>query len=176
MKQELDYLKVKVAKKGEAIENMEKINDQWRSELEQLEYTISIWPTSAEKKDSLVDRQKSTLRNEKAKTKATEKCLFEFRKKNIMNRPATLFEILLAKSSASKDQIKQHYHKMNMLTHPDAGGDEEFFMTINRLYQILTNDAEPEAYNIFRLDEAEKVMKQPKLINKLSIWSYKLFV
>ena len=78
--------------------------------------------------------------------------------KNIMNRPATLFEILLEESSASKDQIKKHYHKMSLLTHPDAGGDKEFLKTINRASQVLTNDAAREAYNIFGLDEAEKVM------------------
>ena len=86
------------------------------------------------KKDSLIDRQKSTLRNEEAKTKAMEKCLFEIRNKNIVTRRATLYEILLVKSSASKDQIKKHYHKMSLLTHPDAGGDEEFFKTINRAF------------------------------------------
>ena len=38
-----------------------------------------------------------------------------------MNRPATLYEILLVKSSAANDEIKKHYHKMSLLTHPDAG-------------------------------------------------------
>ena len=70
-----------------------------------------------------------------------EKGLFEIRNKNVMNWPATLYEILLVKSSASKDQIKKHYHKMSLLTQPDACGDKEFFETINRAYQILTNDA-----------------------------------
>ena len=74
-----------------------------------------------------------------------------------MNRSATLYEILLLKISASKDQIKKHYRKMSLLTHPDAGGDKEFFKTINRAYQILTNDVAREAYNIFGLDETEKV-------------------
>ena len=69
-----------------------------------------------------------------------------------MNPPATLYEILLAKSSASKDQIKKHYHKASLLTHIDAGGDEEIFKTINRANQILTNDAGRVAYNIFQLD------------------------
>ena len=47
---------------------------------------------------------------------------------------------------------------MSLLTHPDAGGDEEFFKTINRAYQILMNDGAREAYNNLGLDEAEKVM------------------
>ena len=75
-----------------------------------------------------------------------------------MNRPAMLCGILLIKSSASKDQIKKHYHKMRLFTHPDAGGDKEIFKNINRVYQILTNDAAREAYNILGLDEGEKVM------------------
>ena len=56
--------------------------------------------------------------------------------------------IFLVKSSASKDQIKKHYRKMSLLTHTDAGVDEEFFKTINWAYHILTNDTAPEAYNI----------------------------
>ena len=75
-----------------------------------------------------------------------------------MNRPATMYEILLVKSSASKDQIKRQYHKMSLLTHPDAGGDKEFFKTINRAYQIPMNNGAREAYNNFGLDEAEKVL------------------
>ena len=110
------------------------------------------------RKDTIIDRPKLSLKNEKAKTKATEKCLFEIRNKIVLNRPATLYEILLVKSSASKDQIKKHCHKMSLLTHPDAGGDEEFFKTINRAYQIMMSDGAREAYNNFGLNEAEKVM------------------
>ena len=75
-----------------------------------------------------------------------------------MNRPATLYEILLVKSSASKNQIKKHYHRRSLLTHPDAGGNKKFFKTIPWAYQILTNDAAREVYNIFGLDETEKNM------------------
>ena len=116
--------------------------------------SLSSWNTTTRfgqrkpKKDSFIDRQMISLRNEKAKTKATEKCLFELRKKNIMNRPATLYEILLVKSSASKDQIEKHYHKMSLLMHTDAGGAEEF-KTINREYQILIINAAREACNIW---------------------------
>ena len=47
---------------------------------------------------------------------------------------------------------------MGLLTHLDAGGDKKFFKIINRVYQILTNDAAREACDIFGLDEAEIVM------------------
>ena len=155
---DLADLKSILIKKSEAIKKMEKDNDQLRSELQQLENYNQYLASECRKKDTIIDRQKHSLKNEKAKTKATEKCLFEIRNKNVLNRPATLYEILLVKSSASKDQIKKHYHKMSLLTHPDAGGDEEFFKTINRAYQILMNDGAREAYNNFGLDEAEKVM------------------
>ena len=75
-----------------------------------------------------------------------------------MNRPAMLYVILSVKSSASKKQIKKHYHKISLLTHPEAGGDKKFFKTVNRAYQVLINDALQEAYSIFALDEAGKFM------------------
>ena len=145
LKQELADLKVNTDKKSEAMENMEKENDQRRSELQQLENYNQYLASECRRKDTIIDRQKHSLKNEKAKTKTTEKCLFEIRNKIVLNRPATLYEILLVKSSASKDQIKKHYHKMSLLTHSDAGGDEEFFKTINRAYQILMNDGAREA-------------------------------
>ena len=75
-----------------------------------------------------------------------------------MNWPATIYEISLVKCSASKDQIKNNYHRTSLLTHPDAGGDEKFFKTVKRAYHILKLDAAREVHNIFGLDEAEKFM------------------
>ena len=134
LKQELANLKVNTDKKCEAMEKMEKKNDQLRSELQQLENYNQYLASECRRKDTIIDRQKHSLKNEKAKTKATEKCLFQIWNKNVLNWPATLYEILLVKNSASKDHIKKHYHKMSLLTHPDAGGDEEFFKTINGAY------------------------------------------
>ena len=51
---------------------------------------------------------------------------------------------------------------MSLLTHPDAGGDKKLFKAINRACQILTNDAEREAYNKFGLDEGEKFIYKQK--------------
>ena len=110
--------------------------------------TISIWPTTAEKNPSLIEKR-VLIGSKKPRQRPRRNVYSRFGEKKIMNRPATLYEILMVKSSASKDQIKKHYHKKGLLTHPDAGGDEQFFKTINREYQILTNDAEREAYNIF---------------------------
>ena len=71
---------------------------------------------------------------------------------------ATLYQILLLKSSASKDRIKKPCHKISLLMHPEAGGDEKSFKNINWAYQILTNDAARETHNTIGLDDAEKVM------------------
>ena len=78
-------------------------------------------------------------------------------KQNIINRSVMLDEILLVKNFVSKDQIKKHYHKMGLLTHPDAGGNEEFFKTINQAYQILTNDAVQEGTTHLGLKKLKKL-------------------
>ena len=146
--------------KSKLLKSTKKGENEWPIEIKALvavqynQYFVNEW----RKKNSVIDRQKITLWNEKAKIKATDKCLFEIRNKNIMNRPATLYEVFLVKSSASKDQIKKPHHKMSLLKHPYAGGDKEFFKIINRTKQILTNDAVQEAYNKFGHDWAEKVM------------------
>ena len=122
---------------------MKKLNDRMRSELEQLEHsntTTNIWPTNAGKKIPLLIDKRFPLETKRPK-KDTWKCLFEIRNENSLNRPATLYEILLVESSAAKDQIKKHYLKMSLLTHLDDSGVDEFFKNINRAYHILRNDA-----------------------------------
>ena len=81
-----------------------------------------------------------------------------FRSKNIMNRPATLCEILVVKFFASKGQIGKHCQKRSLLTHADAVGDKELFMTINRAFQILAIDDARDEYNLFGLDAAGKII------------------
>ena len=71
-----------------------------------------------------------------------------------MSRLATLYDILLVKSSATK-QIKTRYLNMSLLSHLDDFGDEEFFKTINRAFQILSKDAAREKNNICGLGERE---------------------
>ena len=67
LKQDLADLKDKVAKKGEAIENMEKINDQLRSELEQLEHYNQYLANECRKKDSLMIDKRVLLLTQKPK-------------------------------------------------------------------------------------------------------------
>ena len=61
LKQELADLKAKVAKKGAAIENVEKMSDQLRLELDQLEHYNQYMANKCQTNDSLIARQKSTL-------------------------------------------------------------------------------------------------------------------
>ena len=75
------------------MEKMEKEIDQLRSELQQLENYNQYLASECRKKDTIIDRQKHPLKNEKAKTKATENYLLEIWNKNVLNRPATLYEI-----------------------------------------------------------------------------------
>ena len=111
------------------------------------------------KKNTAIDQPKKSLKSEKSKTMVAKKGLLKFWNKNIMNRPATLYEILLVKVLNQKiSSGNEPYHKMSPLKHPDAGGVEVFFNTINWAYQILKNDAAQEAYNIFGLEEPEKLM------------------
>ena len=61
--QSIEVLKVKAAKKGEFFKNMEKINDQLRPELEQLEHYNQYLANESRKKVFPIDRPKSTLKN-----------------------------------------------------------------------------------------------------------------
>ena len=146
LKQELAVLKVNAAKKGEAIEKMERMDNQLLSELEQLEHYSQYLANKCRKKILSLVNKRFLLETKSTKQKP--------RKKFNRDSKQKLYEILLVKSSASKDQIKKHKHKMSLLTQPDAGGDKN----INRAYQILINDVAQEAHHIFGLDEAKIVM------------------
>ena len=142
LKQKLADLKVKAAKKGKAIKNMDKMSDQLRSEREQLEHYNQYLANECRRKRFSHWSTKEYSKKPKAKTKVKEKCLSEIRNWNIVNRSATLYEILLVKSSASKNQIRKHYLKKCLLTHPDAGGDKKLFKAVNRhvkFWQMMRN-------------------------------------
>ena len=58
LKQELADLKVNTDKKSDAMEKMEKENDQLRSELQQLENYNQYLASECRRKDTVIDRQK----------------------------------------------------------------------------------------------------------------------
>ena len=120
-KQEMADLKINAAK-------IAKPSRKWRKRLNNCARnweTTTGTRTMNVKKNTVIDQQKNSLRNEKAITQATEKCLLQIRNKDIRKRTATLNLILLLKISALKDQINKHNHKMSLLTHPHASGDED---------------------------------------------------
>ena len=74
------------------------------------------------------------MKSEKAENKATGKCLFGIWNESITNRHSTLYEILLGTNFAYMEQVGKHYYKMNLQTHLDAVGDDNFFRAIIRAY------------------------------------------
>ena len=91
-----------------------------RSEFRQTEHHNRYLANVSRREDTLIDRQKNSLKSEKTDPKTAEKFLFKMENKKKMIWPAALYETLLVTSSVSKDQIKKHYHKMSLLTRPTA--------------------------------------------------------
>ena len=69
LKQELADLKVSTDKKSGAMEKMDNENDQLRSELQQLENYNQYLASGCRRKDTIIDRQMLSLKNEKRKPK-----------------------------------------------------------------------------------------------------------
>ena len=96
LKQELADWKFKAAKNGEAIKNMEKMNNQLSSELEQLEHYNQYLANECQKKIiSLIDKR---VLLEKKKPKQRPRINVYPRlgtKANIMDRTSTLYEIFV---------------------------------------------------------------------------------
>lgn len=51
----------------------------------------------------------------------------------------TLYETLEVTQSATADEIKISYRRLAKVHHPDKGGDEELFKSINNAYSILSD-------------------------------------
>ena len=111
---------------------METKNDQLLSELQLCNPFLAF---KFRRKDADIDRQNNSLKNEKAKTKDIEKCHFEIQNKNMVNRLANFVEILVVNFFASKEQIKKHYHKLN-LKQADAGRVEDFLKRLEDFFLI----------------------------------------
>ena len=76
LKQELADLKVNTDKKSEAIEKREKEDDQLRSELQQLEIYNQSLASECRRKDTIIDRQKHSLKNEKSQNEGHIKVFY----------------------------------------------------------------------------------------------------
>ena len=139
--------------------------------------TISTWPKEGQlqlenynqylanecrKKDTVTDRHWKPRQ-------AFEKRLFELRSKFMNNWPATMFEILSGRVLRT-EQIKKRFSKMSLLTHPDAGRDEEFLKTINRAYQIFWQRLSTRSVQYFWTERTRETWKVIKKLIWKELW------
>lgn len=59
-----------------------------------------------------------------------------------------LYEILGLDKSATAVQIKKAYRKLINKHHPDKGGDEEISKEIQKAYDVLSDQARKEKYDL----------------------------
>lgn len=57
------------------------------------------------------------------------------------------YDILGVKKSATDDEIKKAFRKLARKHHPDAGGDEDTFKSINEAYEILSDPKKRTQYD-----------------------------
>jgi len=58
-----------------------------------------------------------------------------------------LYDILGVKQSASADEIKKAYRKMAIQHHPDKGGNEDTFKSVQQAYDVLKDAATRQQYD-----------------------------
>lgn len=59
------------------------------------------------------------------------------------------YEVLGVTKTASSDEIKKAYRKRSMETHPDRGGDENQFKEVAEAYEVLSDPAKKENYDMY---------------------------
>lgn len=57
------------------------------------------------------------------------------------------YDVLGVKKTASQDEIKKAFRKLARKHHPDAGGEEETFKSINEAYEILSDADKRKQYD-----------------------------
>ena len=62
---------------------------------------------------------------------------------------SNLYFILNIDEASNKEDIKRAYRNLCLSKHPDKGGNSQEFQTINRAYQILSNDICRKLYDNF---------------------------
>jgi len=75
------------------------------------------------------------------------------------------YEILGIDKSASKSEIREVYHKLAHIYHPDKGGNEKKLKEINEAYEILSDDAKRAEYDLllkqFNFTKSQKNSESP---------------
>lgn len=67
------------------------------------------------------------------------------------------YEILGVPHTATQEEIRSAYRKLSKEMHPDKGGDEEEFQTIQEAYEILMNPEKRATYDYFDGLDVEEV-------------------
>ena len=94
-----------------------------------------------------VEKWKRTARQERTNKQITERLMKEVRSKFILERPCTLYELLYLRDSATSKEISVRFKKLALLTHPDQGGNEEYFKILNTAQGILMDDESRQVYD-----------------------------
>lgn len=66
------------------------------------------------------------------------------------------YDILEIKRDSNQESIKKAYRKMAMKNHPDKGGDEQTFKSINEAYSVLSDPEKKNVYDRFGKDGLEQ--------------------
>jgi len=72
--------------------------------------------------------------------------------------PASLYDILGLARNASSEEIKKAYRKLALQHHPDKGGDQEKFKTIQRAYDVLSDEQRRHTYDHTGSEQEESDM------------------
>lgn len=59
------------------------------------------------------------------------------------------YDVLGVSKSATPEEIKKAFRKKAQTAHPDAGGNEEEFKRINEAYEVLSDPAKREEYDLY---------------------------
>lgn len=74
--------------------------------------------------------------------------------------PESLYEIMDVAETATREELKQAYHELALLLHPDKGGDEARFHEMERAYKLLEDPGKRAAYD----EELRKTRERAELV------------
>lgn len=168
----LEEMEERYRKLEEKMEKMKRFMNDMEKELTLTQEDARLYKEDSERSEGCVDRLRAQLKQEKAKTKVTERLMGELRRQFILERPLTLYEVLYVTKDASTVDIARNYKKLSMLLHPDQGGNEQFFKLINKAYRLLRNPWARAAYDSDGLEAAEAVVAEDNQNDRMENSNY----
>lgn len=86
---------------------------------------------------------------------------------NILYEPdKDYYKILNLEENADSAQIKKAFYTLSVKHHPDKGGKEEDFKSINSAYEVLKSEKDKKIYDKLRSDYFEDLKRRIKLNNR----------